>query len=129
MHYEKYKTKMHLFDMNFREKNHHLNLLCGANLSDDELRIEEKSSKKSLKHYFGSSAISNSTTSESDYNFLNIKQETLFSSTEECKSYVASKENQNPQKNNLNPSNRDKCNYNNHNLIVSITNQFIKEIL
>ena len=39
MHHEKYKTKMHLFDMNFREKNHHLNLLCGANLSDDELRI------------------------------------------------------------------------------------------
>ena len=39
MHYEKYKTKMHLFDMNFCEKNHHLNLLCGANLSDDELRI------------------------------------------------------------------------------------------
>ena len=39
MHYEKYKTKMHLFDMNFGEKNHHLNLLRGANLSDDELRI------------------------------------------------------------------------------------------
>ena len=30
---------MHLFDMNFDEKNHHLNLLCGANLSDDEFRI------------------------------------------------------------------------------------------
>ena len=30
---------MHLFDMNFGEKNHHLNLLCGANLSDDEFRI------------------------------------------------------------------------------------------
>ena len=30
---------MHLFDTNLGEKIHHLNLLCGANLSDDELRI------------------------------------------------------------------------------------------
>ena len=39
MHYEKYKTKMNLFDTNLGEKIHDLNLLCGANLSDDELRI------------------------------------------------------------------------------------------
>ena len=53
MHYEKYKTKMHQFHMNLGEKIH-LNLLCGANFSDDELRtvMREKQQKISQKLFW-----------------------------------------------------------------------------
>lgn len=68
-------------------------MLCGANLIDDECRIamrevERKipdemytAVEKSPKKYFRISAISNSTTTKSDYNLFNIKQYRLLKNT------------------------------------------------
>ena len=78
MHYEKYKTKMQLSDMNLVEKIPHSNLLCGGKHSDDELRIAMREKPQKI---FQKLFLPNSTTSESDYNFLNIKQETLLKNT------------------------------------------------
>ena len=63
MCYEKYKVKMRLFKMDLGEHIHKLNLLCAANLSNDELCItmrevntkysNDKCKPKSLKvHLF-----------------------------------------------------------------------------
>lgn len=39
MMYEKYKVRMKRFKMDLGERIYGLNLLCGANLSDSDLRI------------------------------------------------------------------------------------------
>ena len=69
MIYEKCKLKMKCYSKDLGERVHGLNLLCGANLQDDELRIAiqeiesddpknmYKHAKNALKKYFGKSAI------------------------------------------------------------------------
>ena len=73
MCYEKYKVRMRRFNMELGERIHGSNLLCGASLKDDELRIAMREvdnenpnemynqAKKLLKKYYGSSSISNQT--------------------------------------------------------------------
>ena len=39
MCYDQYKVRIKRYKMELGERVHELNLLCGANLSDDELRI------------------------------------------------------------------------------------------
>ena len=77
MIYEQYKTRMKRYKMDLSERIHGLNLLCSANLDDDALRIcmrevdNEKpetmfeDAKKSLKKYYGNSAISTAIMSNS----------------------------------------------------------------
>ena len=103
MHYEKYKTKMKRFKMDLGERIHGLNLLCGAGLTDSELRIAMREvdndipdemyeqAKKALKKYFGSSAISNDLASKVDSIALNpqVKQEVFYANDEEYNSFVA----------------------------------------
>jgi len=108
MLYEKYKVKMMRFNMDLGDRIHGLNLLCGANLSDDDLKIAMREidylkpnkiyadAKKSLKKYFGKSAITNSPSSQS--NTLPIAtmkskiEQSYFSSIEEYESFVAWKQ-------------------------------------
>ena len=71
--YEKYKVRMRRFNMELGERIHGSNLLCGASLKDDELRIAMREvdnenpnemynqAKKLLKKYYGSSSIFNQT--------------------------------------------------------------------
>ena len=73
MCYEKCKVRMTQFNIDLGEHIHRLNLLCGASLKDDKLRIAMcevdnenpdemyNQAKKSLKKYYGSSSNSNQT--------------------------------------------------------------------
>jgi len=105
MYYEKYKVRMERNNMNLGDRIHGLNLLCGANLNDSDLRLAMrevdgdqptemyKQAKKSLKKYFGVSAVSNSQPKESAVSIETpLKQEIFFSSAEEFESYVAWKQ-------------------------------------
>lgn len=69
MRNDKCKTKMKRYDMDIEERVHRLYLMCGANLSSEELRIAMreidseaptemyKKAKASLKKNFGSTAL------------------------------------------------------------------------
>ena len=79
---------MKRYKMELGERVHGLNLLCGANLSDDELRITMREvdgdkpdemyeqAKRSLKKYYGNSSITNFSVNDS-YTEV-IKQEPLY---------------------------------------------------
>ena len=69
MCYDQHKVRMKRYKMELGERVHRLNLLCGDNLSDDELRItmhevdgdkRDEQAKRSLKKYSGNSSITNS---------------------------------------------------------------------
>ena len=89
---------MKRYKMELGERVHGLNLLCGANLSDDELRITMREvdgdkpdemyeqAKRSLKKYYGNSSITNS--SVNDLYTKVIKQEPLYVDPE-YESYVS----------------------------------------
>lgn len=99
MYYEKYKTKMRRFKMDLGEQIHGLNILCGAGLSDDELRIAMREvniddpdnmyeqAKKALKKYFGSSSITNTNDDK-----ITIKQEAFFVNEEDYQSFISWKQ-------------------------------------
>ena len=86
------------YKMELGERVHGLNLLCGANLSDDELWITMREvdgdkpdemyeqAKRSLKKYYGNSSITNS--SVNDLYTKVIKQEPLYVDPE-YESYVS----------------------------------------
>ena len=69
MAYEQCKTKLKRYKMDLTERIHGLNLLCGAHLTDEELRIAMRDvdgdkpdemynqAKKALKKYYGKSAL------------------------------------------------------------------------
>ena len=96
MIHEKYKLKMKRYSMDLGERVHGLNLLCGANLRDDELRIAMreidsddpenmyKHAKNALKKCFRKSAITGKGL-QTNRDFIGIipKQETLFSSVDQ----------------------------------------------
>jgi len=106
MMYEKYKVRMKRFKMDLGERIHGLNLLCGANLSDSNLRIAMREvdgdspdemyeqAKKALKKYFGNSAIKNEQSNKAVDVIVppTVKQEPLFTSMEEYESFVAWKQ-------------------------------------
>ena len=104
MHYEKYKVRMERYNMNLGDRIHGLNLLCGANLNDSDLRLAMrevdgdqpnemyKQAKKALKKYFGLSAVSSNQPQSEQSAAVNVKTETLFSTVEEYESYVAWKQ-------------------------------------
>ena len=93
---------MKCYSKDLGERVHGLNLLCGDNLQDDELRIAireiesddpknmYKHAKNALKKYFGKSAITGKGL-QTSRDFISIipKQETLFSSVDEYESYIA----------------------------------------
>ena len=96
---------MRRFKMDLGEHIHGLNLLCGANLSDAELRITMREvntkypnemymqAKKALEKYCGSSSISNNPThGRHPVALVTPKQESLFTSLEEYETYVAWKQ-------------------------------------
>ena len=114
MTYEKYKTRMKRFKMDLGERIHGLNLLCGANLSDSDLRIAMREvdgetpdqmyeqAKKALKKYFGNSAITSEKSNKAvdliQSQSPTVKQEPLFSSIEEYETYVAWKQYRNKER-------------------------------
>ena len=83
---------MKRYKMKLGERVHGLNLLCGANLSDNELRITMREvdgdkpdemyeqAKRSLKKYYGNSSITNSSGNDSFTKV--IKQEPLYVDSE-----------------------------------------------
>ena len=89
--------------MDLGERIHELNLLCGASLKDDELRITMREvdnenpnepynhAKKSLKKYYGSSSISNQPkpAATPSAQIMTPKAEPFFASVDEYKTYVA----------------------------------------
>ena len=96
MCYDQYKVRMKRYKMEFEERVHGLNLLCGA---DDELRITMREvvdgdkpdemyeqAKRSLKMYYGNSSITNSNGNDSFTKV--IKQEPLYVDPE-YESYVS----------------------------------------
>ena len=102
---------MKRYSKDLGERVHGLNLLCGANLQDDELRIAireidsddpknmYKHAKNALKKYFGKSAITGKGLKTSrDFISIIPKQETLFFSVDEYESYIAWKKDRNNQK-------------------------------
>ena len=111
MIYEKCKLKIKRYSKDLGERVHGLNLLCGGNLHDDELRIAireidsgdpkniYKHARNALKKYFGKSAITGKGL-QTSRDFISIipKQETLFSSVDEYESYIAWKKDKNNQK-------------------------------
>ena len=98
MCYDQYKVRMKHYKMELGERVYGLNLLCGANLSDDELRITMREvdgdkpdemyeqAKRSLKKYYGNSSITNSSVNDS-YTKV-IKKEPLYVDLE-YESYVS----------------------------------------
>ena len=98
MCYDQYKVRMKLYKMELGERVHGLNLLCGANLSDDKLQITMREvdgdkpdemyeqANRSLKKYYGNSSITNSSVNDS-YTKV-IKQESLYVDPE-YESYVS----------------------------------------
>ena len=96
--YDQYKVRMKRYKMELGERVHGLDLLCGANLSDDELRITMREvdgvkpdemyeqAKRSLKKYYGNSSITNSSGNDSFTKV--IKQEPLYVDPE-YESYVS----------------------------------------
>ena len=107
MLYEKYKLRMKRYKMDLGERIHGLNLLCGANLADDELRIAMREvnsdqpdeiyeqAKRSLKKYFGKSSITSGLASKA-CKLIPAKEEPQYTLTvEEYDSYAAWKRNRN----------------------------------
>ena len=98
MCYDQYKVRMKRYKMELGERVHRLNLLCRANLSDDELRITMcevdgdkpdemyEQAKRSLKKCYGSSSITNYSGNDSFTKV--IKQEPLYVDPE-YESYVS----------------------------------------
>ena len=93
MSYEQCKLRLKRYKMDITERIHGLNLLCGAGLTDEELRIAMRDvngdtpdtmydeAKKALKKYFGRAALSSLSTKFSGMSFGNdFKQETFFGS-------------------------------------------------
>ena len=98
MVYEQCKTKLKRYKMEITERIHGMNLLCGAHLTDEELRIAMRDvddsnpngmyedAKKSLKKYYGKCAL---TSLEKSVDQLAIKQEVFFGSQDSKDTHMA----------------------------------------
>lgn len=117
MRYEKCKIKMKRYDMTIGERVHGLNLLCGALLTNDELRIAMreidgdkpdemyKQAKGALKKYYGCSSLIAMGNSKQEA--VQVKQENMASNLfvvnpDEYQSFVAWKNKQKPGYRNYN---------------------------
>ena len=108
--------------MDLGERIHGSNLLYGASLKDDELRIDMRKvdhenpnemynpAKKSLKKYYGSCSISNQTKPAvtPSVQLITPKAEPFFASVDEYETYVAWKQYRSNQKNTTHQTNQEK---------------------